>query len=120
ESVELATASFSQMGIGDPNDPANFGGPLISAKQHERVMGYIEKGKAEGARLTTGGGRPEGMDRGFYVAPTVFADVTNDMTIAREEIFGPVLVVIPFDDEDDAVRLANDSDYGLSGSVFSG
>lgn len=93
-------------------------GPLISAKQRERVEGYIAKGKEEGARLVTGGGRPEGLDTGWFVQPTVFADVDNSMTIAQEEIFGPVLSIIPYEDEDDAVRIANDSAYGLAGSVW--
>jgi acyl-CoA reductase-like NAD-dependent aldehyde dehydrogenase len=93
-------------------------GPLISEKQRERVEGYIKKGLEEGARIVTGGGRPEGLDSGWFVQPTVFADVDNSMVIAQEEIFGPVLVVIPFDTEDDAIRIANDSVYGLAGSVF--
>ncbi|HVW45234.1 MAG TPA: aldehyde dehydrogenase family protein [Amycolatopsis sp.] len=119
EAVEIATATYSQVPYGDPTDPANFAGPLINRRQHERVLGYLEKGKREGARVTVGGGRPEHLDKGFYVQPTVFADVDNGMAIAREEIFGPVLVVIPFDDDADAVRIANDSPYGLAGSVFS-
>jgi aldehyde dehydrogenase (NAD+) len=95
-------------------------GPLISARQHERVLGYVEKGVAEGATLALGGGRPAHLPAGWYVEPTLFVDVDNSMTIAQEEIFGPVLVVIPFDDEDDAVRIANDSAYGLAGGVHSG
>jgi aldehyde dehydrogenase (NAD+) len=83
------------------------------------VLGYIEQGKAEGARLVAGGGRPAHLDRGWYVEPTLFVDVDNGMTIAREEIFGPVLVVIPYEDDDDAIRIANDSDYGLAGYVLS-
>jgi aldehyde dehydrogenase (NAD+) len=94
-------------------------GPLISAKQRERVLGYIKKGVDEGARLVSGGGQPAQFDKGFYVEPTLFADVDNSMTIAQEEIFGPVLVVIPYEDDDDAVRIANDSPYGLSGGVTS-
>ena len=93
-------------------------GPLISEKQRERVEGYIKKGVEEGARIVTGGGRPEGLDSGWFVQPTVFADVDNSMTIAQEEIFGPVLAVIPYDTEDDAIRIANDSVYGLAGSVY--
>ncbi|EAQ00592.1 putative aldehyde dehydrogenase [Janibacter sp. HTCC2649] len=120
EAVELATESFRQIGIGDPTDPTNMGGPLISALQRDRVLGLIETGRREGARVTVGGGRPKGMDRGYYVEATVLADVDNRATVAREEIFGPVLVVVPFDDEDDAVRLANDNPYGLSAGVFSG
>ena len=88
------------------------------SRQRDRVEGYIAKGRDEGARLVTGGGRPAGFDKGWYVEPTIFADVDNTMTIAQEEIFGPVLSVIPYDDVDDAVRIANDSDYGLSGSVW--
>ena len=84
------------------------------------MLGYIEKGKEEGARVVAGGGRPEQFDKGWFVQPTLFADVTNDMTIAREEIFGPVLIVIPFDGDDDAVRIANDNQYGLGGYVTSG
>jgi aldehyde dehydrogenase (NAD+) len=95
-------------------------GPLVSAKQRDRVLGYIEKGKAEGARVVAGGGRPEQFDKGWFVQPTLFADVTNDMTIAREEIFGPVLIVIPFDSDEEAVRLANDNQYGLGAYVTSG
>lgn len=94
-------------------------GPLISERQRDRVEGYIAKGLAEGARLVTGGGRPAHLDKGWYVEPTLFADVDNSMAVAQEEIFGPVVVVIPFDDEDDAVRISNDSDFGLHGSVFS-
>ena len=100
------------------DNPASMIGPLISEKQRERVEGYIKKGVEEGARIVAGGGRPEGLDGGWFVQPTVFADVDNSMTIAQEEIFGPVLVIIPFDDEADAVRIANDSVYGLAGSVY--
>jgi aldehyde dehydrogenase (NAD+) len=106
-----------------PGDPALEGtplGPLVSERQRERVRGYIEKGEAEGARLVTGGAEtPEGLERGWFVRPTVFSRVTSDMTIAREEIFGPVLAIMPYDDEDDAVRIANDSIYGLAGGVWS-
>jgi aldehyde dehydrogenase (NAD+) len=116
EAVELATATYAMVPYGDPTDP----GPLISARQRERVLGHIERGKAEGAQITTGGGRPEHLPKGYFVTPTVFADVDNGMSIAREEIFGPVLVIIAFEDDDDAVRIANDSPYGLSGSVASG
>jgi aldehyde dehydrogenase (NAD+) len=120
EAVELVRAGFEGWSYGDPTDPANLQGPQVSKRQQERVLGYIEKGKAEGARLVTGGGVPSHLDKGYFVEPTLFADVTNDMTIAREEIFGPVLVMIPFDDDDDAVRIANDSTYGLSGVVTGG
>ncbi|MGZ7003955.1 MAG: aldehyde dehydrogenase family protein, partial [Acidimicrobiales bacterium] len=95
-------------------------GPLVSATQRERVRGYIQKGIDEGATLVTGGvDAPEGLDTGYFVQPTIFADVTPDMTIAQEEIFGPVLVIMPYDDEDDALRIANSTVYGLSGAVQS-
>lgn len=119
EAVDLARAAFAGVTYGDPTDYANFMGPLVSARQRERVLGYIEKGQAEGAKAVIGGGVPEGFDRGYFVEPTLFANVDNSMTIAREEIFGPVLVVIGFDDDDDAVRIANDSPYGLSGMITS-
>jgi aldehyde dehydrogenase (NAD+) len=106
-----------------PGDPFAEGatlGPLSSAAQVDRVNGYIQKGIDEGAKLVTGGtGKPEGLDAGFFVKPTVFSNVSNDMTIAQEEIFGPVLSIIPYADEEDAVRIANDSKYGLSGGVWS-
>jgi len=115
----MLQAFFGYISYGDPNAEGAIMGPLVSANQRERVLGYIEKGKAEGARLLLGGGVPADLEKGFYVEPTVFVDVTNDMTIAREEIFGPVLVVIAYEDEDDAVRIANDSVFGLSGGVWS-
>ena len=118
EIVEKIGAAVAAMPVGLPDDPGAVIGPLISEKQRERVEGYIQKGKDEGARLVTGGGRPEGLDSGYYVQPTVFADVDNSMTIAQEEIFGPVLAVIPYETEDDAIRIANESDYGLAGSVW--
>ncbi len=118
EVVEKLSAAVSGMLPGLPTDPAAMIGPLISEKQRERVEGYIAKGVEEGARVVVGGERPEGLDSGWYVQPTVFADVDNSMTIAQEEIFGPVLAVIPYEDEDDAVRIANDSVYGLAGSVY--
>jgi acyl-CoA reductase-like NAD-dependent aldehyde dehydrogenase len=105
--------------VGDPATEVKLG-PLVSAAQRDRVRSYIERGVAEGATLVTGGPEaPDGLATGFYVQPTVFADVDNSMTIAREEIFGPVLSIIAFDDDDDAVRIANDSPYGLSGAVWS-
>ncbi len=119
EGVEIAKASFEAVKYGDPTDIQNSMGPLINARQRDRVMGHIEKGIAEGARLVTGGKRPEHLPKGYYVEPTLFADVDNSMSIAQEEIFGPVLVLIPFDDDDDAVRIANDSPYGLSGGIMS-
>ncbi|MGP0032848.1 MAG: aldehyde dehydrogenase family protein [Acidimicrobiales bacterium] len=120
EAIDLCTAAFKGISVGDPTDPSVIQGPQISARQRERVLGYIEKGKEEGARVVTGGGRPANLPKGWFVEPTLFADVDNAMTIAREEIFGPVLVVIPFEDDDDAVRIANENEYGLSGMVTSG
>jgi aldehyde dehydrogenase (NAD+) len=120
EGIEVLEGVFRKVPYGDPNDMANIQGPQISAKQRERVLGYIDKGVEEGARVVVGGGRPAHLERGYYVEPTLFADVDNSMTIAREEIFGPVLVVIPFDDDDDAVRIANDNQYGLAAYVNSG
>lgn len=118
EVVEKLAAAVAAMPVGLPDDPSAAIGPLISEKQRERVESYIKKGIEEGARVVAGGGRPEGLDSGWFVQPTVFADVDNSMTIAQEEIFGPVLAVIPYEDEDDAVRIANDSVYGLAGSVY--
>jgi aldehyde dehydrogenase (NAD+) len=118
EGVEIIKTAFESWNYGDPEDPANLQGPQISRRQQERVLGYIEKGKAEGARCLVGGGKPE--RRGFFVEPTLFVDVDPNASIAQEEIFGPVCVVIPYEDDDDAVRIANDSIYGLSGSISSG
>ncbi|MFJ4846589.1 MULTISPECIES: aldehyde dehydrogenase [unclassified Streptomyces] len=120
EEVVAAVASMMEgITVGDPSDPATYLGPMVRADQQARVRSYIDLGIEEGARLVTGGpGMPEGLEDGYYVRPTLFADVDNSMRIAQEEIFGPVLVVIPFDDEDDAVRIANDSPYGLSGGVW--
>ncbi|MEQ1786513.1 MAG: aldehyde dehydrogenase family protein [Acidimicrobiales bacterium] len=120
EAIDLVAAGFAGVSYGDPTDASNLMGPLVSKRQQERVLGYIETGKAEGARLVCGGGVPAHLPVGCYVEPTLFADVDNSMTIAQEEIFGPVLVVIPFEDDDDAVRIANDSPYGLSGMITSG
>lgn len=120
EVVDTITSVVSEMTTGDPTDFETQVGPLIAERQRERVEGYIAIGKDEGARLTTGGGRPAGLDAGFFVEPTVFVDVDNKMRIAQEEIFGPVVAVIPYDTREDAVRIANDSDYGLSGSVWCG
>ncbi|SRR5579875_1417381 len=120
EGVEILKANLSAAPYGDPQRPDVMMGPLISAKQRDRVMGYIEAGVSEGATLALGGGRPKHLPKGFYVEPTLFTNVDNSMKIAQEEIFGPVLVVIPFEDDDDAVRIANDSIYGLAGGVYSG
>lgn len=118
EVVEAISAGFSSLVVGDPHDPATNIGPLINSQHRARVEGYIESGKQSGARVATGGGRPADLDRGYYVQPTVFADATNDMPIAQEEIFGPVLTVIPYSDDAEALAIANDSPYGLSGSVW--
>ncbi|MFJ6697280.1 aldehyde dehydrogenase family protein [Streptomyces sp. NPDC091272] len=117
--LERLAGYIGYLKVGDPADPATVVGPLISAAHRDRVESYVELGRKEGARLVAGGGRPA-MERGFYVAPTLFADCTNDMRIVREEIFGPVVVVVPFDDEEEGVALANDSDYGLIDYVWSG
>ncbi|GAA4935585.1 aldehyde dehydrogenase family protein [Actinoplanes utahensis] len=114
---EIAAAVAGHFATGDPDDPGTVLGPLVSAAQRDRVRDYIAQGRAEGARLVTGG-EPD-QKQGYFVRPTVFSDVTPDMTIAQEEIFGPVLSIIPYDSEDDAVRIANDSLYGLAGAVWS-
>jgi aldehyde dehydrogenase (NAD+) len=106
--------------IGDPADPSVMLGPVIREERRKKIEEYIASGKAEGARLTTGGGRPADKPRGYFLQPTVFADVRNDMRIAREEIFGPVLSVLPFDDVEQAVQIANDSPYGLGGAIYAG
>ncbi|MFD3540305.1 aldehyde dehydrogenase family protein [Streptomyces sp. NPDC058662] len=117
EVVALAAAAVAKYTTGDPRDPATRLGPVVNAKQHERVRGYIAKGIEEGARLVAGG--PDAPhERGYFVAPTVFADVTPDMTIAQEEIFGPVLSILPYEDEEDALRIANGTVYGLGGAVW--
>lgn len=117
EAVELIAAGFARVPYGDPTDHKNIQGPLVNARQRERVLNHVRIGQEEGARLVLGGGRPAHLARGYYVEPTLFADVTPGMWIAREEIFGPVLTVLSYTDEDDAIRLANDSPYGLSGAV---
>lgn len=116
----IASAAIEHFAPGDPMSPDTPLGPLVSAAQRDRVRSYIEQGVSEGARLVVGGAEPpEGLDRGFYVQPTVFSDVTPDMTIAREDIFGPVLAILPYDTEEDAIRIANATDYGLAGGVWS-
>lgn len=120
KAVDLAAKIGESIKTGDPSRTGNHIGPVVSKAQYERVQRYIQKGIEEGARLVLGGpGRPEGTNRGHFVRPTIFADVDNSMTIAREEIFGPVLSIIPFDAEEDAVRIANDTEYGLAGYIFS-
>jgi acyl-CoA reductase-like NAD-dependent aldehyde dehydrogenase len=118
EFVDALASAFGEVLVGDPYDPQSQMGPLASQRQFERVEGYIAQGIQQGARLVTGGGRPENLDRGYYIAPTVFSKVDNHFTIAQEEIFGPVLSVIPAQDEKDAIRIANDTIYGLNASVF--
>jgi aldehyde dehydrogenase (NAD+) len=119
EMVEKVAAYYRTVKFGDPADPTNHMGPLINAKQRDRVLAYIEKGKAEGARLLVGGGRPAHLPKGYYVEPTVFVDVDPQSTIAMEEIFGPVLCMIPFDTDDEAIEIANNTIYGLAGTVAS-
>ena len=118
EVVDALSEAVKATTVGDPTDPTIAVGPLVAERQRDRVLGYIDKGNAEGARVVVGGGRPADLPKGWYVEPTLFVDVDNKMTIAQEEIFGPVLAVIAYDDEADAVQIANDSDFGLSGSVW--
>ncbi len=120
EVEELAAAAVAGFAPGDPFEAGKLLGPLVSAVQRDRVRGYIKKGIEEGAKLVVGGAdAPEGLDKGFYIQPTVFSDVTRDMTIAKEEIFGPVLSIIPYDTEEEAIEIANDTPYGLAGAVWS-
>ena len=120
EGVEYLRTLFGSISVGDPQLPETLCGPVISAAQRDRITGYIRSGLEEGATALVGGDEtPDGFDKGYYVRPTLFVDVDNSMRIAREEIFGPVLVVIPYEDEDDAVRIANDNEYGLAGYVLS-
>jgi aldehyde dehydrogenase (NAD+) len=120
QALELAVQAIASLKVGDPLDSSTRLGPLISSTQRDRVEGYIAKGKQEGARVALGGGRPAAFGKGYYVEPTVFADVTSKMTIAQEEIFGPVLSVLPYDTEEEAIGIANDTIYGLAGGVWSG
>jgi acyl-CoA reductase-like NAD-dependent aldehyde dehydrogenase len=117
--LELATAAVGKLKLGDPLDPTSRLGPLVSAPQRARVEGYIQQGVEEGARLVAGGKRPAAFARGHYVEPTIFSDVHPGMTIAREEIFGPVLAILPYDTEEEAIAIANDTIYGLAGGVWS-
>ncbi|MER7726270.1 aldehyde dehydrogenase family protein [Streptomyces sp. NPDC096323] len=118
--VEKLTAYAGYLAVGDPRAQGTVVGPVISASHRDRIEAYVELGRKEGARVVTGGERPDPTGRGFYVAPTLLADCTNDMRVVREEIFGPVVVVVPFDDEEEGIALANDSDYGLIDYVWSG
>jgi acyl-CoA reductase-like NAD-dependent aldehyde dehydrogenase len=121
EAESIAAEAAAKLTVGDPLAPSTRLGPLVSDTQRNRVVSYIQKGVQEGAKLVAGGAeRPSGTEQGYFVQPTVFSDVQSDMTIAQEEIFGPVLVILPYEDEEDAIRIANDSHYGLAGSVWSG
>ena len=120
EAVQIAAETMRSIGVGDPTDPGTVCGPVVSAAQRARVQAFLDLAREEGGTIVTGGGTPDGRELGFWIEPTVIAGLSNDSRIAREEIFGPVLVVIPHDGDDDAVRIANDSPYGLSGSVDSG
>jgi aldehyde dehydrogenase (NAD+) len=121
EAAAIAAKVAAATAVGNPREKGTRVGPVVSELQWNKIQGLIQKGIDEGATLVAGGtGRPEGLAKGYYVKPTVFANVSNDMTIAREEIFGPVLAIIPYEDEDEAIRIANDTPYGLSGYVSSG
>jgi len=121
EAAAIAKATAEQIKVGDPSNPQTQIGPVVSETQYNKVQALIQKGIDEGAKLETGGlGRPDGLNRGYFIRPTIFSDVRNDMTIAQEEIFGPVLSLIPYSDEEDAVKIANDTVYGLSAYVSSG
>ncbi|KSZ60016.1 aldehyde dehydrogenase [Rhodococcus pyridinivorans KG-16] len=118
EVVEVLKAAYGSLPVGNPWEPTNFLGPLTSKRQQERVLGYIDIAKEDGAKVVLGGGRPEGLKKGFFVAPTLIDDVTPDSRIAQEEVFGPVISVITYEDEEDAIAIANNSIYGLSGAVY--
>jgi betaine-aldehyde dehydrogenase len=120
EVVDAVVSGVSALQVGDPMDPATEVGPVVAERQRSRIEGFLDSGREEGATVALGGGRPSGsaFSKGWYVEPTVFSDVDNKMRIAQEEIFGPVLVVIPYDGDDNAVDIANDSSYGLCGSVW--
>jgi betaine-aldehyde dehydrogenase len=121
EAVRIAKETAESFTVGNPMEAGTRLGPMTSKAQQERVRAYIRKGIEEGAELVTGGpDQPDGLEKGFFIKPTVFANVRNDMTIAQEEIFGPVLSIIPYEDEEDAVRIANDTIYGLAAAVWSG
>lgn len=118
EVLEVLKAAYGALPIGNPWEPTNFLGPLASKRQQDRVLGYIDIAKEDGARVVLGGGRPEGFDKGFFVAPTLLDNVDPDSRIAQEEVFGPVISVITYEDEEDAIAIANNSMYGLSGAVY--
>jgi aldehyde dehydrogenase (NAD+) len=120
EAVEAAAATMAGLKPGDPTNPGTICGPVISERQRDRVQSYLDLAIEEGGRFACGGGRPADRDTGYFIEPTVIAGLDNSARVAREEIFGPVLTVIAHDGDDDAIRIANDSPYGLSGSVFSG
>lgn len=120
EIVDALGTAVGALQVGDAFDPATRIGPMATARHRERVEGYLEAGRRDGARALVGGGRPAGLDRGWFVEPTVFVDATNEMSIARDEIFGPVITVIPYDGDDEAVAIANDSDFGLTATVWTG
>jgi len=121
EALEIARVAAEGVTVGDPSASGTNLGPVVSEVQFDRIQALIQKGIDEGATLVAGGtGRPDGLNVGYYVKPTVFGNVSNDMTIAREEVFGPVLCILPYSSEDEAISIANDSDYGLSGYVQSG
>jgi acyl-CoA reductase-like NAD-dependent aldehyde dehydrogenase len=120
EAVEIAKGQLAKLTLGDPFDKNTRLGPLASSGQRDSVLGFIEQGKKEGATLVTGGGRPANLPIGYYVEPTIFANVDNRMTIAQEEIFGPVLAIIPYNTEAEAITIANASPYGLAGGVWAG
>jgi aldehyde dehydrogenase (NAD+) len=120
QALEVAAAAASATPVGDPHDPSTVVGPLVARRQRDRVEGYLSLAAEEGFRVVTGGGRPAHLPKGWYIEPTILGEVDNGMRVAQEEIFGPVLCVIPYDTDDDAVRIANDSRYGLAGSVWTG
>jgi acyl-CoA reductase-like NAD-dependent aldehyde dehydrogenase len=120
DAIDLAKAQLAKLTLGDPFDGKTRLGPLASAHQRDTVLGYVDKGRQEGAQLVAGGDRPASLPRGFYVEPTIFANVDNRMAVAQEEIFGPVLAIVPYDSEDQAIEMANDSIYGLAGGVWAG
>jgi betaine-aldehyde dehydrogenase len=120
EIASKLTDAFKGLKVGDPHEDDTVIGPLISEAHRDRVLGYITKAVDEGATVATGGKVPDHLDKGWYVEATLLTNVSNDMTVAQEEIFGPVIALIPYEDEDDAIRIANDSRFGLSGSVFTG